>query len=304
MSRRALVGVDAGGSGTRARAVSAAGEVLAQGDGEAAAVDPSDPSAAAARIAELVRRVLSSTGARRTEVLVAAVAGAGREGPRGAVETLLSDAGVARRVRVETDARAAFRHAFGEEGDGILLVAGTGSVALARSGGRRSRAGGWGPILGDEGGGFDLARRALRRVARAEDGRAPATALADRLPAAAGVDEPSDLIDRVAGADRAQVAALAPEVVAVADAGDPVARRLVSEAAASLASAVMAARRRAGRPFPTRVALSGGLLADQGPLRGRVQRRLASLGLDVQREDADPLSGACLRARELAAGSR
>lgn len=314
MSVRPCVGVDAGGSGSRARAVTAAGEVLAEARGPAAAVDPTDPTAAAGRIAALVRDVLAAAdapgaeadapGARGAEALVAAVAGAGREEPRRAVEASLSEAGLARRVRVEVDARAAFRHAFGEEGDGVLLVAGTGSVALARVGDRRSRAGGWGPTLGDEGGGFDLARRALRRVARARDGRAPATALARRLPAAAGVDGASELIDWVARAERREVARLAPEVVRAADGGDPVARRLVSEAAASLASAVVAARRRAGPPAPSRVVLSGGLLAEDGPLRSRVERRLASLGLEVQPGDAESLAGACLRARELAAGSR
>lgn len=318
MSGRPCVGVDAGGSGSRASAVTAAGEVLAEARGPAAAVDPSDPTAAAGRIAGLVRDVLAAAeppGAAadlpapepappRAEALVAAVAGAGREEPRRAVEAALSEAGLARRVRVEVDARAAFRHAFGEEEDGVLLVAGTGSVAFARAGGRVARAGGWGPTLGDEGGGFDLARRALRRVARARDGRAPSTSLVHRLLSAAGVDGASDLIDWVARAERREVARLAPEVVRAADAGDSVARRLVSGAVASLASAVVAARRRAGPPAPSRVALSGGLLADEGPLRSRVERRLASLGLEVRPGDAESLAGACLRARELAAGSR
>lgn len=304
MSEGPCVGVDAGGSGSRARAVSASGELLAEVEGPPAAVDPADPDAAAERIAGLVRRALQAAGAGDAAALVAAVAGAGREEPRRAVEDALGSSGLADRVRVETDARAAFRDGFGTDGDGILLAAGTGSIALARCGGGEARAGGWGPALGDEGGGYDLARRALRRVARARDGRGAPTELTERLLAATGVTEPRRLIDWIARAERREVAALAPAVLDAAEAGDPVARRLASEAVASLSAAALAARRRTGSGSPSRVALSGGLLAAGGPLRRPVEDRLQALGLEVLPGSAASLPGACRLARELAAGPR
>lgn len=297
----AFVGVDGGGSGSRARAVAASGRPLAEAEGPPAAVDPRDPAGAAGRVAALVRGVLASAGARApSAALCASLAGAGRREPRRAVGAALSEAGVARLVRVETDVEAALRDAFGPAGDGILLAAGTGSVALARAGGRTARAGGWGPLLGDEGGGYDLARRALRAVARAADGRAPPTALSERLRSTAGAEDPRALIDWAAGADRRELSALAPVVLAAADGGDPVARRLAAQAAASLAAAVRAARRRVGPGSPSRVALSGGLLSGDGPLRNRVEERLAGVGLEVLPGAADPLAGACRRALALA----
>lgn len=300
MTDPVCVGVDGGGSGSRARAVAPGGEVLAREEGGPAAVSPGAPDAAALRVRDLVDRVLRSAGSGPpAEALCAALAGVGRPEPRSAVEEALSRSGVARAVRVETDFEAAHRDAFGS-GDGILLVAGTGSVALARGSGRTARAGGWGPILGDEGGGYDLARRALRAVARAADGRAPPTLLAGRISAETGMEGPADLVGGVAGAGRERIAALAPVVIRAAEDGDPVAGRLVEEATAALASAVLAARRACGPDRPSRVALSGGLVGEGGPLRRRAADRLRGLGLEVLPGTASSLDGACLRARELA----
>ena len=61
---------------------------------------------------------------------------------------------------------------------GIVTIAGTGSIAFGRNAaGRTARIGGWGYIFGDEGGGFDIARQALRAALRAEEGWGPPTAL-------------------------------------------------------------------------------------------------------------------------------
>lgn len=301
MTGPVCVGVDGGGSGSRARAVAPGGELLAEEEAGPAAAAPDAPDVAARRVRELTERVLRSAGGGPpAEALCAALAGVGRPEPRDAVESALSRSGVARAVAVETDFEAAHRDAFGTGGDGILLAAGTGSVALARGSGRTVRAGGWGPILGDEGGGYDLGRRALRVVARAADGRAPPTALTDRLLSETGVERPADLIDWAAGADRRKIAALAPSVIEAADDGDPAARRLADEAAASLAAAVLAARRECGPERPSRVTLSGGLLGGNGPLRERAADRLRGLGLEVLPGAASSLDGACLRARELA----
>lgn len=301
MTAPVCIGVDGGGSGSRARAVARGGELLAEEESGPAAVDPDAPDDAARRVRELAERVLRSAGGEPPAgALCAALAGVGRPEPRDAVEAALSRSGVARDVAVETDFEAAHRDAFGAGGDGILLAAGTGSVVLARGSGRTARAGGWGPVLGDEGGGYDLARRGLRAVARAADGRAPSTALTERILSETGVERTADLIPWAAGAGRREIAALAPVVVEVADDGDPVARRVVDEGVADLTAAVLAARRQCGPDRPTRVALSGGLLGGAGPLRERVVDRIRGLGLDVLPGTASSLGGACLRARELA----
>lgn len=296
------VGVDGGGSGSRARAVGPGGEALAEAEGRPAAVAAGKPGVAARRVGDLAREVLRSAGAGPpAEALCAALAGAGRPGARRAVRAALEEAGLARAVRVEADFEAAHRDAFGPDGEGVLLAAGTGSIAAARGSGGTARAGGWGALLGDEGGGFDLARRALRAVARAADGRAPPTSLAERLLARTPADVPAELIEWCDGAARDELAGLAPAVLAAAEEepADPTAERLAAEAAASLVAAALAARRRCGPGPPSKVALSGGLLAEGRPLRRRVADRLRGLGLEVLPGTATALAGACLRAREL-----
>jgi len=99
------------------------------------------------------------------------VAGAGRQAERDALWQALVARDVADEIVVHPDATIALQDAFGE-GPGVLLISGTGSMALGRSPtGVVARCGGWGPVFGDEGGGAWISRRALGIVAAAADGR-------------------------------------------------------------------------------------------------------------------------------------
>lgn len=147
--------------------------------------------------------------------------------------------GLARAVRVMGDLELAHRAAF-SEGPGVLLVAGTGSAALARGPrGAWSRAGGRGPLLGDEGSGFWIGRRWLQGRRDAE-----ALALARRPDAVAAV------------------AALARPLLARAAFGRKPERRIAAEAAGHLAA--LARRAAAGARLGPRAALAvhGGLVRD------------------------------------------
>src|SRR2546430_13778998 len=80
---------------------------------------------------------------------------------------------------VDNDARIALTGAIGF-GAGVVVIAGTGSVAFGRNdAGEEARAGGWGPTLGDEGSAYGIARAGLAAGLRAYDGRGPATTMID-----------------------------------------------------------------------------------------------------------------------------
>src|SRR5256886_300398 len=82
---------------------------------------------------------------------------------------------------VDNDARIALTGAIGF-GGGVVVIAGTGSVAYGRNAeGAEARAGGWGPIIGDEGSGYGIAREGLAAILRAHDGRGPATKMTEIL---------------------------------------------------------------------------------------------------------------------------
>src|SRR4051794_34191736 len=83
-------------------------------------------------------------------------------------------------VAIGSDRDSALATAFGAE-DGIVVIAGTGAVVHGRRGDRSEKAGGWGHVIGDRGGGYDVARQALRQVLTRFDLEQKITALADQI---------------------------------------------------------------------------------------------------------------------------
>lgn len=144
----------------------------------------------------------------------------------------------AERLKVTDDAHIALLGATGG-GPGIIVIAGTGSIAYGRNAeSRTARAGGWGHIFGDEGGGFDLVRQALRAALRREEGWGPPTALGDCLLKAAGAATINEVLHLFYTRDypRDRVAAFASLVDIAAREGDAVARNLLQQAAQQLAT--------------------------------------------------------------------
>jgi N-acetylglucosamine kinase-like BadF-type ATPase len=167
---------------------------------------------------------------------------------------------LARRVVVISDVEAAYLAALGTA-PGVLLLAGTGSIALGRDRrGRRAREGGLGPLLGDDGSAFAIGRAWLR-------GGAIPPARARRIATAP---------DAVA-----RVAALAPRVLRRARRGDRPARRIVGEAQRALADLAARAALALRLPEPVTLSWAGGLLAD-GRFRSGVWRQLRDRGLRIR----------------------
>jgi N-acetylmuramic acid 6-phosphate etherase len=141
----------------------------------------------------------------------------------------------AERVAVTSDGVTA--HAGALDGKpGVVLIAGTGVVALAiGADGALRTADGWGPWLGDEGGGTWIGTAGVRAALRALDGRGPSTALVDAASTRFGPPRtwPAQLTDAAA------LASFAPDVLAAED--DAVALAIVGAAAESLASTARAA---------------------------------------------------------------
>jgi glucosamine kinase len=272
-----LLGIDSGGSHTAVVVGDAAGRVLARAEGPGSAMRPGAASASAAVIADTARRAVARAGVvLPADAAVVGAAGAGREPEQRALAAALMAADVARAVRVMGDSEVGLAAAFGDE-PGILINAGTGSIAYARApDGRMHRAGGHGWQLGDEGGGYWLGRRALAAAARSQDGGEDSSTLLERLLVDLGLKDFDDLIRWTATASPAQVAALAPHVLNAAREGEAVAQRALADAAVELARLVDLLARHFPGPEPIRVATAGGLLHPGSPLVAALRGVLAA----------------------------
>jgi glucosamine kinase len=268
-----LIGADVGGSKT-AVGVSEGGAVLARADGPGAAVRPGRALASAGMIAEVVRQALAGLGRLSGDILLVGAAGAGRDPERNELAKALRAETLASHVAVTTDVELALAGAF-ETGPGIVVSAGTGSIAVGRDAtGARRRIGGYGWQMGDEGSGYAIGRAALGAVSRAHDGRSPRPALTDRVLAATRSPDFDALVRWAASASPAEIATLAPHVLEVAVEGDPLSQGIADYAARELSQLAICLRPFLDAEGPVGVALTGGLLAEDRPLRRSVLARL------------------------------
>jgi len=281
-----VVGVDAGGSRTRV-AVWRDGERLGDGQGSGAAMRPGRALQSAAAIAAAAKSTLARLGITYADLLVAGVAGAGRRQEAELLREALRGEGVAERVRVTTDIELALAAA--PEVDAVLM-AGTGSVAIARSDGGPIQVGGHGWQMGDEGGGYWIGRQALRAVGRSADGRAEPTVLTELLLKIAAAPDARDLAAWAAVASPREVAALTPAVASAASSGDAAAERILELATEELEALVGALAGRRDGSLET-IALGGGLLGADGPLRKRLTRALEASGIRVDPAPLEAIDG-------------
>lgn len=126
---------------------------------------------------------------------------------------------------------------------GMILISGTGSIALARDKNLyQKRVGGWGHLFDDEGSGYNIAINALNYIFKAYDGRGRKTFIRDLFLQQLEIKDEADLLEKVYvnKMTRSQIADLAKLVFVAANRGDYIARKIINEAAASLAELIKA----------------------------------------------------------------
>jgi glucosamine kinase len=299
-----VVGIDAGGTKTVCRLADARGRVLAEARG---------PGANLQNAGELeVERVLHQV---LTEVLVGddwpaavclGIAGVDRATDAAIVGKILRRIAPRSRVVVVNDALVALEA--GVPGaPGVVLIAGTGSIAYGRNReGWAARAGGWGYLLGDEGSGYWLGRQALRAVVRSADGRGPHTLLTARVLTHFGIARTQDLVREIYDGSfaPATVAAVASQVEGAAEDGDEIALHLIDTGARELGLAALSVCTRL-KLSRGPVVLAGGMFTAAPRLRQRVVSHLTgrSAGMVVTPLEGPPVAGAVSLALAEAAGT-
>lgn len=287
--------VDAGGTKTRYELRDRAGTVLAAREGTTVHPAQVGLERSVATLHDVLAQMAADKGADLADTVVAlGLAGYG-PGRREAMDEALGAAFAdAADLRVESDAEVARLGALGGA-DGILVVAGTGSIAVGSFDGEKVRAGGWGWSLGDEGSGAWIGREAIRHGLRQVDGRESATTLlVGVLRDGLGVADLRAAVDRINRAEdpRRLCASLVPAIAEAARAGDQRALSLFQQAAQELASLATAA----GADHPgAPVSWTGGLFSLEDlivrPFRGLLSGDLAPVA-----PQGTPLDGAFILA--------
>jgi len=303
-STAVLLGVDVGGSHTQAAISRGDAAVVARADGPGAPMRAGQGARTAAVIADVTRRAAAAANlVLPADALVVGAAGAGGAEERDELAAAVLATGVTRRARALPDGEVALNAAF-PTSPGVLLNAGTGTIAFTRdAAGRLHRSGGYGWQMGDEGSGYWLGRRALELAGKAYDGRGENSTLLARVFGALGLGDFDDLVRWSVTATPAQVAGLAPHLLAAATDGEAVAREAVSAAARELVRLVEALAKHLPGDAPLRVRAMGSLLSDGSPLVGAVTTELAArlprARLELQSVDA-PAGALRLAARLVA----
>jgi N-acetylglucosamine kinase-like BadF-type ATPase len=237
------LGIDGGQSSTTALIGDESGRVLGEG-----VAGPCNHVGASERRAKFFSAVGESVRLAAEQANVApqfAAVCAGFSGGSGDKDALTRELIQADRYLITHDAHIALAGATAGS-PGIIVIAGTGSIAYGRnSAGTTARAGGWGYVFGDEGGAFDLVRQALRAILRHEEGWGPPTSLRASLLEATGCSSANELLHRCYTSDypRERVAQFANVVDQCAAEGDAVACSIVDRGAQELAMLAAAVRR-------------------------------------------------------------
>ena len=285
--RRLVAGVDGGGTGTRAVIMDEKQRVLGEGES-----GPGNPlrvgiATAATNVREAIDNACGEAAIHRDEIMIATVGLAGvrrKDIHDRTLEQLTEYLNEVKIIELLPDGEIALYGATGGR-PGLVVIAGTGSICCGKNrNGKYFCAGGWGPIVGDEGGASWISRKALQAVAQAADGRGSKTALtaaALNYFKVASADDLSTAIysqtmtnDRLAGFGR--------QVMRVARTGDALAIEILRKAGQQLglaATAVIKKLQMENERFP--VAYVGGVYGAGDLVLEPMQQEINAIAKDA-----------------------
>ena len=274
-----VLGIDAGGSKTVALVADSDGRIVGEGRASGANLQTDGELQVEKVLHEVIERAMNGRLAPPDAVCLG-MAGVDRDSDGRIIRDIMRRLGFRQNTLIVNDALIALVAGAGA-GPGVVVISGTGSIAYGVGHrGLAARAGGWGPILGDEGSGYWIGRRALEAVVRAADGRGPITTLTDKVLEYFSLSRPDLLVSEIYHQPhgRRTIASLGPEVDRARLEGDLVAGEIMSGAADELAKAAASVITRLdmrGERFP--ILLAGGMLKRSEWLTAEVERRMAEV---------------------------
>ena len=288
VSEKFVIGVDGGGSKTAVVLLNQDRQVLGRGLSGSSNHHNVGLVQTKANLLSGMRQAVAQASLPLANITAAtwALAGVDRPAERKLLGQIAAELLPGTPVRVENDAVAALVGGLGHH-NGIALIAGTGMIAYGENErGERARGGGWGPFF-DHGSGYDLVQSTLRLIAPQVDREQNSSAaLMQALVTAVGLSQMTDFLGWVYAAERevADIAALAPIVLAAAEKGDLAALIAVNQGAEWLATAVETVAHKLQHTEPFQLVLGGSILG-----KSTFYRELAVQAIQTRLPQAQPI---------------
>jgi N-acetylglucosamine kinase-like BadF-type ATPase len=296
-----IIGIDGGGTKTIGILATRTGQHLAQVQSGPANYHVVGEAKTQAVLEGIIKKLYEEAGIPPTSDVrfCLGMAGLGRPADREVIGRICDELGICQNRILTHDAHIALVGGTQKQ-EGVIVISGTGAIAYGiNADGQEARASGWGYLLGDEGGGYDIALKGLRATVRATDGRGDRTELTHRILDKLELNEPSELIRWVHAAGRDTIAQLAEIVFDIARTTDKVAERIVDEAADELVCAATSVIEQLKFTEPFDIVLSGGNLIHQMMFVDKLRYRFARVQPEasIQLPKHEPVYGAVLLAQ-------
>jgi len=302
-----LIGVDGGGTKTDSAIADLSGKIIHYTTGKPSNFLVVGIEEAVENIFALIEENLFKLEGDFANVkqIVIGVAGAGRKEDAQLLEKSFKDyseeQGVHfKGVKVVSDAHIALEGAFPDSA-GCILIAGTGSILFGKDEkGTIHRVGGFGRLIGDEGSGYSIGRKALNAVSKASDGRGEETLISELLNAKMNSGSDNSIINKVYK-EKLDVASVAKIVILAAEEGDPIAEDILDEEADELVLHIKSLINKI-RTNNLNVAFSGSLIDNKNFYSDLLKNKIKSTlpNVKVVKPAFPPVSGAILFAKRLA----
>jgi N-acetylglucosamine kinase-like BadF-type ATPase len=273
-SSKRFIGVDGGGTKTACVIGDGCGHILAECYGESSNIKSRPRDEVQQELWTLIGRVLELSNSETSQLsgIFLGLAGADRPEDREQIVKFL-EARLAGTVPITVHNDAITALSAGTWGEaGIVLISGTGSIAYGYlpDTDKHVRAGGWGYLLGDEGSGFDIGKKALTAVMKQHDGRGERTKLTELVLSHWSLTDPNRIITHVYAQSNARtaMAEVSKLVVIAAKSGDLIALAIIHEAINELVEMAVTVKRRLYQMQPGAendalpLVLSGGVFSD------------------------------------------
>ncbi len=280
-----FLGLDGGGTKTKAVLSDISGDQLRIAEGGPGNVSSLGRDDVKEIIFNLIEDLLEGEPLSQIQNATLCLAGIGREQERRLMSDLIASAGLAE-FNLKTDAEILYFAAFDED-DAIVLEAGTGAVCILKSGVELKQFGGWGYLLGDDGGGYSIGRSALRTVLLEAERTSSLSEFSTQIMKYFNVINPEEIITKVYDAESSQatISSCAKLVCSLALSGDQEAIAIIDEAAASLYDLLVHAIEAEKVDPPYNIALAGSVFGLNSPVQIKFKEIALKSSMEINYSD-------------------